>query len=58
MTEFLYELGRIRDEAVPEKELEEAKRAMVANFALSLERPTQLLSYARIIKIYGFPEDY
>ena len=58
MMEFLKELRRIREEKVPEAELTEAKQAMVASFALSLEQPAQLLNYAITRKIYGFPEDY
>ena len=58
MTEFYREFRRIRDEKVPATELEEAKRALVASFALSLERPSELLGYAIIRKIYGFPPDY
>jgi zinc protease len=58
MTEFMNEVNRIRDKAVPESELEESKRAIVAGFALSLEDPSQLLDYAIIQKIYGLPADY
>jgi predicted Zn-dependent peptidase len=58
MTEFFKEIRRIRDEPVPPGELEESKRSVVANFALSLESPAQLLNYAIVRKIYGFPEDY
>jgi zinc protease len=58
MTELLNEINRIRDEKVPTTELEEAKRAIVAGFALSLENPQQLLNYAVQTKIYGFPADY
>jgi zinc protease len=58
MTEFMRELNRIRDEKVPTDELEEQKRSIVANFALSLESPTQLLNYSIIRKIYGLPDDY
>jgi predicted Zn-dependent peptidase len=58
MTELLYELKRIRTEDVPADELEETKRALVANFALSLEQPAQLLSYAITQKTYNFPADY
>jgi predicted Zn-dependent peptidase len=58
MTEFFKEFQRIRDEKVPANELDEAKRAIVAGFALSLERPSELLGYAIIRKIYGFPPDY
>jgi zinc protease len=58
MTEFFNEFQRIRDQKVPATELEEAKRAIVAGFALSLEKPTELLGYAITRKIYGFPPDY
>lgn len=58
MTEFMKELNRIRDEKVPEKELDEARRSVVAGFALSLEHPTQVLQLAVERKIYGFPVDY
>lgn len=58
MTEFMNEMNRIRDKAVPESELEEAKRSIVASFALSLENPTQLLDYAITQRIYGLPADY
>src|SRR5205823_4610136 len=39
-------------------ELDEAKRAIVASFALSLESPEELLGDAIIRKIYGFLPDY
>ncbi len=58
MTEFLNELTRIREQPVPESELEERKRSEVASFALSLEQPTQLLNYAITREIYGLPDDY
>ena len=58
VTEFMNELNRIRNERVPEAELEENKRAAVASFALSLESPATLLNYAIIRKIYDLPADY
>src|ERR1700683_1861323 len=58
MTEFLKELNRIRNEKVPAAELEDAKHAVVATFALSLENAAQLVTYAIITKLYGFPADY
>ncbi len=58
MTEFMNEINRIRDKPVPESELEENKRSIVAGFALSLERPDQLLDYAIALKVYGLPADY
>lgn len=58
MTEFLYEINRIRDEAVPAQELEEQKRLIVAQFALGLERATTALNQAMVRKLYNFPADY
>jgi zinc protease len=58
MTEFLRELNRIRDDKVPGDELEAARRAVVARFALSLESPQQLIGYAILRKTYNFPADY
>jgi predicted Zn-dependent peptidase len=58
MTEFFNEFNRLRDQKVPQNELDEAKRSIVASFALSLESPSELLGYAIVRKIYGFPADY
>jgi predicted Zn-dependent peptidase len=58
MAGFLDEINLIRNEKVSMDELEENKRSVVASFALSLEQPTQLLSYEIVRRIYGFPEDY
>ena len=58
MTEFLRELNRIRDEKVPEDELEAARHSVVARFALSLESPQQLIGYAITRKTYNFPVEY
>jgi zinc protease len=58
MTEFLRELNRIRDEKVPEDELEAARHSVVARFALSLESPQQLIGYSITRKTYNFPADY
>src|SRR4051812_37953414 len=58
MVEFLKEIRRIRDEKVSERELADTKRAITARFALSLEQPTGVLSFAMVRKTYGFPPDY
>ncbi|MBV9768166.1 MAG: insulinase family protein, partial [Bryobacterales bacterium] len=58
MTEFMNEINRIRDKPVPESELEETKRSIVASFALTLEHPAELLDYAIALKVYGLPADY
>ena len=58
LTEFFNEIRRIRDEKVPAAELEASKRSIAASFALSLEQPTRVLSFAMTSKLYGLPADY
>ena len=58
MTEFFNEFNRLRSEKAPDAELEDAKRTIIAKFALSLESPQQLLQGAIEIKRYGLPADY
>ena len=56
--EFINEFKRIRDEKVSPTELENAKRAIIGGFALSLENPTQRLNNIITQKSYGLPADY
>lgn len=58
MTQFLYEFKKINDEAVPREELEEAQRAIVARFALSLEQPEEILDSWLTVQYFGLPADY
>jgi zinc protease len=58
MKEFMYELNRLRDEPVATDELENAKRAIIGSFALSLEQPQTLLQNIIQQKIYDLPADY
>ena len=58
MKEFMYELNRMRDEKVPADELENAKRAIIGSFALSLEQPQSLLQNIITQKLYNLPVDY
>src|SRR5215213_5177545 len=58
MKEFMYELTRLRTETVPGEELENAKRAIIGSFALSLEQPATLLQNIVTQKIYNLPADY
>ena len=58
MHELLGELNRLREEPVPAAELDDARRAIVAGFALSLERPTSLLNRWMEVKHNGLPWDY
>jgi zinc protease len=56
--EFLYEFTRLGKEPVSEAELDEARRSVVAGFALSLEQPERLIGYAMDRAIYSLPADY
>ena len=58
MKEFMFELKRLRDEKVSAEELDNAKRAIVGSFALSLEQPQSLLQNIITQKLYGLPADY
>lgn len=58
MKEFMYELNRLRDQPVAADELENAKRAIVGSFALSLEQPQALLQNIVTQKLYNLPADY
>jgi predicted Zn-dependent peptidase len=46
LRDLLAEIAEMRDKPVPEKELADSKRAVVAQFALSLESPQRILSYS------------
>jgi zinc protease len=56
--EFFYEFTRLGKDPVPEPELDDARRAVVAGFALSLEQPDRLINYAVDAAIYSLPADY
>ena len=58
MKEFMYELNRMRNEQVGAEELDNAKRAIVGSFALSLEQPQTLLQNIITQKLYNLPADY
>jgi predicted Zn-dependent peptidase len=58
MKEFMYELKRLRDEKVLAEELENAKRAIIGSFALSLEQPQGLLQNIITQTLYNLPADY
>jgi len=58
MERFTYEFKKINSEPVPTNELDDARRAIVAGFALSLEQPAQLLNLFTTADYYGLPKDY
>jgi zinc protease len=55
--ELIYEFKRLRNEKVPQAELEEAK-GYVSSFALSLENPSRIAESWMAVKYYGLPADY
>jgi len=58
LKEFMYELDRLRSQPVSPEELDNAKRAIIGNFALSLEQPQALLQNIITQKLYNLPADY
>jgi zinc protease len=56
--ELMYEFKRLRDEKVPQAELDDAKRSIVSSFALSLENPANVIVRWMDVKYYGLPADY
>jgi len=58
MKEFMNEFNRLRTEPVPAEELDNAKRAIIGSFALSLEQPGTLLQNIITQKLYNLPADY
>lgn len=58
MHEFKNELERLRNQKVSAEELDNAKRAIIGSFALSLEQPQTLLQNIVTQKLYNLPADY
>ncbi len=56
--EFFYELNRIRDEKVTEKELNDAKNFLTGVFPLRAETQEGLTNLIVSQKLYDLPEDY
>jgi len=55
---FLFEFKKINNEPVPQTEMDDAHRAIIANFALSLEQPSQILNDWLTVQYYGLSADY
>jgi len=56
--QLIYELRRIIDEDVSEKELASAKAYITGSFARSLESPQTIANFALNTKRYNLPDDY
>ncbi|HEY7057715.1 MAG TPA: pitrilysin family protein [Vicinamibacterales bacterium] len=58
LTDLLDEIRQMRDTPVPEEELSNIKRAIVAGFARSLENPNAILNNYIDSYVYKLPADY
>lgn len=58
LRDLIAEVTRLRDQPVPDKELRDQKRSLIASFALSLESPQQMMSYYITSWRYNLPADY
>lgn len=58
LNDLLAEIAELREKPIPDQEFADAKRALVASFALSLENPSQMLGYHIDRWLYGLPADY
>jgi zinc protease len=58
MTDLIAEIRQMRDVPLTDKELADAKRALIASFALELESPNTVLSHYVDSYIYKLPPDY
>ena len=58
LRDLMAEIAEMRDKPVPAQELADSKRALVAQFALSLESPQQMLSYSLDTWELGLPANY
>jgi len=58
LTDLIDEIRQMRDVAVPEKDLTNAKKAIVGSFALLLESPNAILQNYVDRYFYGLPADY
>jgi hypothetical protein len=58
IVEFLYEMGRMRNDAVSEEDLIAAKASLSGAFGRSLESTSSAANFALNIARYGLPSDY
>ncbi len=58
ITQIFSEMKRLRNEKVPDEELDRIKNYMNGSFARSLERPQTIARFALNIALYNLPKDY
>ncbi len=56
--QFMYEINRIRDEKASDSEVEQIKNYMTGSFAIGLESPQTIATFAINIARYNLPKDY
>lgn len=57
-TQIMYEIERMRNEPVPDDELDMHKQSAAGRFLLSLERPSTIAFMVQNIDLYDLPKDY
>ncbi|TAE25391.1 MAG: insulinase family protein [Candidatus Kapaibacterium sp.] len=58
VSEILREIELLRTEPVSDEELETTRKYIIGSFALRTETPTQVVSLASTLELYGLPKDY
>ncbi|GAB6282235.1 MAG: hypothetical protein STSR0008_09790 [Ignavibacterium sp.] len=58
ITEIIYEMERLKNEAVPDSEIQMAKNYLTGNFALSLENSQTIANFAINTTRYNLPKDF
>lgn len=58
ITEIMHEISQLRNEEIPESELELVKNVLTGQFARGLEDPRTIAQYALNIARYDLPKDY
>jgi zinc protease len=56
--EFFFELNRIRDERVPDQELQNAKSYLTGVFPIRMETQDGLIDQLTSVKMFDLPDDY
>jgi len=56
--EFFFELNRIRDERVPDEELQNAKSYLTGVFPIRMETQDGLIDQLTSVKMFDLPDDY
>ncbi len=56
--EILYEMKRMRDEKVPQDDLNKILNKLTGSFSRALERPETVAQFAQNIEKYNLPKDY